>query len=157
MKNIEKTNNANVNAKSINKKQNLKAKKHKEKLGFSVPVGYFSASKNEILQQTVKKHQPKVINIWAKKQWVWYVAASMALLFVVTTFKPTIFPQIQELPAIVSDTVDQLKTKGLTYKGENIAENDILIKSLFVEDSEIDAFLTDYVIEELVYDDLVSN
>jgi len=130
-------------------------KKHKEELGLNIPKDYFANSKANILEKVSKQKETKS-SIFSRERTVWFAAASIALIFAVTVFKPNVFPSMQEIPAIVSDTIDTINTNGLALENLQDEGNNALIASLFIDDSEIDEFVTDYVLEELVYEE-VSN
>ncbi len=127
---------------------------HSEELGLKTPEDYFSKSKSEILEK-VSKQKGVGFTIFSKERIIWSVAATIAIIFALTVFKPNVLPVIDEIPAIVSDTIDHLKNNNLA-QGE-LMENDILITSLFVPDNEIDEFVNNYVLEELVYEEVLSN
>lgn len=127
---------------------------HSEELGLSIPKDYFSKSKIDILEKGSNKKRKK-LNIFSRERIVWSVAATIAIIFALTVFKPNLLPSIDKTPSIVSDSIDHLKNYGLA-QGEP-AETDILITSLFVSDNEIDEFVDNYVIEELVYEEVLSN
>lgn len=126
---------------------------HSEKLGFQVPEDYFSKSKMEILEK-VSNQKEKSFNIFSRKRIVWFAAATIAIIVALTVFKPNAYPSIDKIPAIVSDTIDNLKNDGLA--NNELEENDILITSLFIADNEIDEFVDDYVLEELVYEEVMA-
>lgn len=127
---------------------------HSEELGFQVPKDYFSTSKFEILEK-VSNQKEQRFGIFSRKRIIWSVAATIAIFIALTVFKPDALPSIDKIPAIVSDTIDQLKTNGLAQ--DELEENDILITSLFISDNEIDEFVDDYVLEELVYEEVMAN
>lgn len=127
---------------------------HSKELGFQVPKDYFSTSKMEILKKVSNQKQER-FNIFSRKRIAWAAAATIAIILALTVFKPNALPTIDEIPAIVSDTIDQLKTNGLAQ--DELEENDILITSLFISDNEIDEFVDDYVLEELVYEEVMAN
>jgi len=127
---------------------------HSEELGFQVPEDYFSKSKFEILEKVTNQKEQR-FNIFSRKRIVWSVAATIAIILALTVFKPNALPAIDEIPAIVSDTIDNLKNDGLAQ--DELEENDILITSLFISDNEIDEFVDDYVFEELVYEEVMAN
>ncbi len=129
-------------------------KMHSEELGLNIPKDYFSKSKIEILEKVANQKKSK-FTIFSRERILWSVAASIAIIFALTVFKPNALPSIDEIPAIVSDTIDHLPNNNLA-QGELI-ENDILITSLFVPDNEIDEFVDNYVFEELVYEEVLSN
>jgi len=130
-------------------------KSHKEELGLNIPKDYFANSKANILEKVLTKKETKS-SIFSRERMVWFAAASIAVIFALTVFKPNVLPLMNTIPAIVSDTVDNLNNKGLALENLKSNENDALIASLFVDDAEIDEFVTDYVLEELVYEQ-VSN
>ena len=127
---------------------------HSEKLGFQVPEDYFSKSKMEILAK-VSNQKEQRFNIFSRKRIVWAAAATIAIILALTVFKPNELPSMDKIPAIVSDTIDNLKNDGLAQVEPE--ENDILITSLFVADNEIDEFVDNYVLEELVYEEVLAN
>ena len=127
---------------------------HSEELGLKTPENYFSASKMEILEKVSNQKQER-FNIFSRKRFVWAAAATIAIIFAVSVFKPNALPSFNNVPAIVSDTIDYLQNNNLA-QGE-FKEDDFLITSLFVPDQEIDEFVDNYVLEELVYDEVVAN
>lgn len=127
---------------------------HSEELGFQVPKDYFSTSKIEILEK-ISNQKEQRLGFFSRKRIIWSVAASIAIFIALTVFKPNAIPSMDKIPAIVSDTIDQLKTNGLAQVEPE--ENDILITSLFVADNEIDEFVDNYVLEELVYEEVLAN
>ncbi|MFO7674305.1 MAG: hypothetical protein R6V74_11405 [Lutibacter sp.] len=129
-------------------------KMHSSALGFQVPEDYFSKSKMEILEK-VSNQKEQRFNIFSRKRIFWAAAATIAIIFAVSVFKPNVLPSFNNVPEIVSDTIDQLQNNNLA-QGE-FKEDDILITSLFVPDNEIDEFVDDYVLEELVYEEVLAN
>jgi anti-sigma-K factor RskA len=104
-------------------------KKHKSDLGLSIPEGYFSKSKQAVLEKTVFEKQQKVIPLY-RNIYAWSSVAVVALLFTLAIYNP------------------------LTSSNE--LENDILIASLIVEDSDVDQLLEDYMNDELLTDEIFS-
>jgi hypothetical protein len=102
-------------------------KKHKSDLGLSIPEGYFSKSKQTVLDKTVFEKKQKVISLY-KNIYAWSAVAVIALLF--TIYSPLV--------------------------STNEVEDDILIASLVIEDSDVDQLLENYVNEELLTDDFFS-
>ncbi|MHB1108312.1 MAG: hypothetical protein ACYCZ2_18300 [Lutibacter sp.] len=127
---------------------------HSSALGLKTPENYFSASKMEILEK-VSTQKEKRFYLFSRKRIVWAAAASIAIIFAVSVFKPNVLPSFNNVPAIVSDTVELFQNNNLA-QGE-FKEDDILITSLFVPDNEIDEFVNNYVLEELVYDEVMPN
>lgn len=127
---------------------------HSEELGFQVPKDYFSKSKMEILEK-ISNQKEESYGFFSRKRIVWSAAATITIIVALTVFKPNVLPSFKNVPAIVSDTIDQLQNNNLA-QGE-FKEDDILITSLFVPDNEIDEFVNDYVLEELVYEEVMAN
>ena len=127
---------------------------HSKELGLSTPKDYFSKSKIDILEK-VSNEKGKRLHIFSSGKIVWSIAATIAIFFALTVFKPNLFPSIDKIPTIVSDSIDLLKNNGLAQ--EEPVENEMLITSLFVSDNEIDEFVDNYVLEELVYEEVLPN
>ena len=104
-------------------------RKHKSDLGLDIPEGYFSKSKQSILEQTVLEKKGKVVSLY-KKISIWSAVAVVALLFTLAVYNP------------------------LTVN--NDMENDIFIASLVTEEADVDELLEDYVNEELLTDEIFS-
>ncbi|MDC1162466.1 hypothetical protein OAT18_03385 [Tenacibaculum sp.] len=105
-------------------------KRHKKDLGLDIPKDYFSVSKKNILEKTINKKKSKVIRLY-KNVYLWSAVAVVALLitFVYTT-------------PLVTQTSE--------------VENDILLASLFIEESNVDALVDDYLDDELLTNDVFS-
>jgi hypothetical protein len=127
---------------------------HSIELGLKMPDDYFSKSKSDILEK-VSNQKGVRFTIFSRERIIWSVAATIAIIFALTVFKPNALPSIDGIPAIVSDTIDQLQNNNLAQV--ELKEDDILITSLFVPDNEIDEFVNNYVLEELVYEEVLSN
>jgi hypothetical protein len=104
-------------------------KKHKSDLGLNIPEGYFSKSKQAVLDKTVFEKKSKVIPLY-KNMYAWSAVAVVALLFILTVYRPLM--------------------------NTNEIDDDILIASLVIEDSDVDQLLENYVNEELLTDDFFS-
>ncbi|WBX77014.1 hypothetical protein PG911_01775 [Tenacibaculum ovolyticum] len=104
-------------------------KKHKSDLGLNIPEGYFSKSKQAVLDKTVFEKKSKVIPLY-KNMYAWSAVAVVALLFILTVYSPLM--------------------------NTNEIDDDILIASLVIEDSDVDQLLENYVNEELLTDDFFS-
>lgn len=126
-------------------------KAHAEDLGLDIPEDYFSKSKNEILAQVRAENGGKVIPLYGNK--LFWAAAAIVLLIVTTVFQTNSVPALDEIPTIVSDTIEQLNTTELANKDAETQENDILISSLFVEESEIDEFVDNYMLKEALFEE----
>ncbi|MGB5500671.1 MAG: hypothetical protein WBM77_17195 [Maribacter sp.] len=126
-------------------------KMHTEDLGLGMPEDYFSKSKSEILAKVGIEDKSRVLPLYRNKIF-WAAAAAIAVLIVLTVFKTNTVPQIDETPTIVSDTIEQLN-EGLADEDFYQGESDILISSLFVEDTELDEFVDNYMLEEAIVDE----
>ena len=131
-------------------------KKHREELGLGLPEGYFSKSKINILEKVSIKKGVK-LKYFTRQRLIWSVAATITLLVALTVFKPNVLPSINEIPAIVSDTINTIKSNSLVFDNSAQDEDTVFIASLFVEDSQIDEFVNNYVMEELVYNEILEN
>jgi hypothetical protein len=154
--------------------QKLK-KKHSEELGLNVPEDYFSNSKSEILKKVLIKKEPKLISIYRKRN-IWLAAASIALVFGLTVFKPFSSLNFNDSPIVVMDSVDDasiekvvvadspaiyqknnqtdfVSTKELgnrvTSEHVKSVENDIVVESLFMEENEINESVNNYMLEDI--------
>ncbi len=126
-------------------------KMHSKDLGLGMPKDYFSKSKSEILAKVDNEHKSKVFPLYKNKNF-WAAAAVIAVLIVLTVFKTNTIPLINEIPAIVTDTIENLN-KGLANEDYTLGEDDILITSLFIEETEIDEFVNNYMLEEAISDE----
>lgn len=127
-------------------------KNHEELLGYQIPDDYFSTSKKEILKKVTAK-KGNVINL----RFLLPIAAAIALLITLTVFKPSSFSMFKNVPSIVLDTIQEFKNSTLTNKNEINLTNDVSIASLFVEDAELDEFVDDYVIDQIILEELQAN
>jgi hypothetical protein len=133
--------------------ENMKAT-HEKELGFKIPKDYFSNSKKEILNQVSAS---KVTLLYRKKSFILSIAAAIALLITLTVFKPSVFTYFNKIPAIASDTINQFKSKQLARNNFFFNVDDVSIAVLFVEDDQIDDFLDDYVIGDVIKDVSIKN
>lgn len=104
-------------------------KKHTNDLGLNIPDGYFAKSKQDILNKTVFDKKKKVVPLY-KNIYAWSAVAVIALLFTLTMYTGSFSSQ------------------------ENNLENDILIASLTIDDTEVDALLDDYLNDELLTEEV---
>ena len=126
MKKSEEHNNQNSNN-FLKEKETISASDHhKEYLGMDVPEDYFQTSKANILDAISKKKQAPVFYLRRPFQ----IAASLTILVCLSI-------------VIRMSSVEDLNDF-------EIASNDILIESLFVEDTDMNAFVNDIVMTEIV-------
>lgn len=114
-------------------KENNLASKHEDVLGFDKPKGYFSQSKNEILDLITKKEvtKPKIFGL--KPRIAYSIAASFLVLIGLT------FWLQPNTTNISNKTADQ-----------NVSSNEILINSLLVSEDNIDEFLENYILDDII-------
>ena len=154
------SNNQHKKSESPAKKQNLFDKKmrekHEEDLGFKVPSNYFSNSQKDLLEKVNSGERSKLI-VFSKRNIGWSIAAAVALLITLNVFKTGGLSGIEEIETIVSDTLNQHQNSHLAYEEKTSAEDDMLVSSLFIDDSEIDNFIDSYVLDDMMQEEIVSN
>lgn len=137
-------------------KENIKDKNldkiHKKNLGLSVPENYFSTSKSKLLAKIAHKKETKVVKFYQNKL-VWFAAASIALLVALTVFNPTNTSNLDKASSIVSDTLNKIQNTDLIQELFITDTQDILVASLFMDDTEISNYIANNIIEELIIDE----
>ena len=128
-------------------------KMHTEELGLSMPEDYFVKSKIDVLDKVFYERKSKVIPLFRNKV-MWFAAAGIALIVALTVFKPAGMSTINEIPTVIADTVGQIRNLELA-NSEFFVEDDMLVASLFIDDSEIDDYIDNYIIEETVIDEYI--
>lgn len=117
----------------INKEEFLKDKMgevsdhHKEYLGMEVPENYFRNSKDTILN-LVSKEKKETPVFYLRRSF--QVAASITLLISIAVWSLFINSPKNDMPEVASD--------------------DILIESLFVQDVDMNEFIREVVVEEIM-------
>lgn len=102
-------------------------KRHQKDLGLTVPEGYFSQSKADILAMTTGQSK-EVIPLYKRKiTWI-SMAAAIALLLTLAVYNP--------------------------FTKTDDVESDVLIASLFTEEESVDDFVNDFVNDELLTEDV---
>jgi hypothetical protein len=84
---------------------------------------------------------------------VWLAAAGIALIMALSIFKPYTPSGSDTFPPIVSDPAEQAEIFGLDT--QTYPENDILIASLFVDESKLDSYVDQYIVEESIIDEYI--
>lgn len=149
----------------MNSKEKNIDQSHKNDLGFELPEDYFLKSKNEILSKVSKK-ETKIISFYKSKM-IWFAAAGISLILALTVYKQQVNTSIINIPNIVSDTLNTNKMFDLAT--DYIFEDDVLIASLFVSDVNLknflnnafvegvveDEYLDDYIVDQLMDDDIL--
>ena len=159
-------------------KENI-TKLHKEKLGMDIPEDFFSKSKEDILNKVTKLEEPKQKVFWLKPLFIYPMAASiilaMALTFWMQNNNPTIKNDITNIEEVtefnsdflesdflvtsliipegqIQDYLDQYIVNTIIIKAE-LSEQElenIFINSLFIEDSLLDNYVNESLIENLI-------
>ncbi|MEY4964125.1 MAG: hypothetical protein RLZZ323_1444 [Bacteroidota bacterium] len=149
---------------------------HLEDLGFDIPKNYFALSKNEILENTIQREK-RIFKLFSENNPFLKIAASIVLIigsFIyiqfynrqVTTEENTAvrLEKINEttsLAALDSNQTNVIKAveksnankfiENKKKSAEDVVqnENDILVKSLFVEESEVDKYIENSILEDI--------
>lgn len=167
------------NSMNINQLKDEKLNKiHKEELGLSLPEGYFAQSKNEILSKTTD-HTKFTIDWFLPKNSIWKVAASIILILGLVVYlqfssgtglgteesaivKGVPLNEInqslvqsdsnlgnKEVESILSPSNNPIEHQKTNADHVVQNENDILVKSLFVEEDEVDQYLENSILEDI--------
>ncbi|MES2239536.1 MAG: hypothetical protein V4497_04680 [Bacteroidota bacterium] len=133
---------------------------HSDSLGLNVPENYFSESKNEILNKVLAKKESKVIPFY-KKRTTWFAAATLTLLLGLSIFNKYATLDEQSISNQLTDSIAQIdnETPATVVSKNNFnnqtantnltAENDILVSSLFIEEKEVDQYITNCILEDM--------
>ena len=124
-------------------------KKHTKDLGLQLPVDYFSKSKANILAQVSSKKRGKLI-IFSRKTIVWSTTVAALLIFTITLFKSNEFSSTGTITNIVSDTVSAFQNESATNNDLVTSTEDVLLASLFVEESHVNEYVDNYIKAELI-------
>lgn len=128
---------------------------HADELGLGMPEDYFSKSKIDILDKVHPEKKSNVFPLYRNKV-MWFAAAGIALIVTLSVFNTSTISNINKIPEVIADTVGQIKNLDLTNGGFYV-EDDILVASLFVDESEIDSYIDNYIIEETIIDEYIDN
>lgn len=126
---------------------------HKDHLGMEIPEGYFAASKQRILDSVSSKEQagvkPKKVaqnmgsgRIFSLNRTIAYPLAASILLLIAIAIG------VQRDSGVQLPIEDQETVVSIGIEKEGV--DDFLIRSLFVDDAQIDAFTTEYLVEQVV-------
>lgn len=155
MKNIENHNEWNELLKGKHSLEKKIDQLHAEELGLGVPVGYFEKSKNDIFEKAFPKKKSRLIPLFKSKV-TWFAAAGIALIVALSVFSPNTNSTINDVPSAIADTVRQIRKTDLP-DNEFFMKDDILVASLFIDDSEIDMYFDNYIIEETIIDEYIDH
>jgi len=126
---------------------------HKDHLGMEIPEGYFAASKQRILDSVSSKDQARVRQekvtqnkdsgrIFSLNRTIAYPLAASILLLIAIAIG------VQSDSGVQLPIEDQETVVSIGIEKESV--DDFLIRSLFVDDAQIDAFTTEYLVEQVV-------
>ena len=126
---------------------------HKDHLGMEIPEGYFAASKQRILDSVSSKERvddtpqkevskKRAGRIFRLNRTIAYPLAASILLLIAIAIG------VQRNSGIQSPVEDQETVVSIGIEKEGA--DDFLIRSLFVDDAQIDAFTTEYLVEQVV-------
>lgn len=128
---------------------------HSDTLGLTIPENYFSNSKNEILNKVLAEKETKVIPFY-KKRTSWLAAASVTLLLGLSIFRTYNSQNQENITNQLTDSIVQMDNTTTTNNANNttqghnlVPENDIIVSSLFVEEKEIDEYITNRLLEDM--------
>lgn len=126
---------------------------HEDHLGMEIPEGYFAASKQRILDTVSSKEwvddmpqrevpKKRAGRIFRLNRTIAYpLAASIVLLIAIA-----IGLQTNDKPQLPVEDPETVVSIGIEKEGAD----EFLIRSLFVDDTEIDEFTTHYLVEQVV-------
>ena len=117
------------------------SKLHNDKLGMQVPDGFFEKSKADILEsgKTQKEEKQKVF--WLKPIYTYPIAAALVVALAITFW-------LNNDDSTTNNTITD--TDEMNVISLDDLENDFLVSSLMVEDSDMDEFLNDYIVDEIL-------
>ncbi|MDP3352987.1 MAG: hypothetical protein Q8S44_04530 [Flavobacteriaceae bacterium] len=124
-------------------------KKHIEDLGLQLPEDYFSKSKANILSQVSSKKRGKLM-IFSRKTIVWSTTVAALLIFTITLFKHNESSSTDTITNMVSDTVNAFQNENITNNNFVVSAEDVLLASLFVEESHVNEYVDNYIKEEII-------
>jgi hypothetical protein len=120
------------------KENQHRADLHKEKLGMEIPEGYFSRSKKDILATLPKNKQPRRLIFGLKPVFAYPIAASLILMIGILFL--TRF----------GDEAADLQLTEIETSAYNFPSEDLLISSLLVKDDQLNQFMDDYIMYEII-------
>ncbi|WP_157208497.1 hypothetical protein [Mariniflexile maritimum] len=124
-----------------NQHKNNISKLHKDKLGMDIPEDFFAKSKENILNKVIKPEKPKQTIFWLRPMVAYPLAASFLLAIGLTFY----------LRKNSTKTTEQItNTEAVKTVRSYFNENDFLTSSLLVPDSDIDAYLDNYIVNNVV-------
>ena len=117
------------------------SKLHSDKLGMQVSEGFFEKSKAEILESIKTQDNQKQKVFWLKPIYTYPIAAVLVVAIAITFW-------INHDDSNINNTITD--TEEINVISLDDFEDDFLVSSLMVEDSEIDEFLNGYIVDEIL-------
>ncbi|WP_282053378.1 hypothetical protein [Maribacter luteus] len=117
------------------------AQEHKEYLGLDVPDNYFSKSKDNILKNLPMEKEQKRTVFGLRPMIAYPIAASIIILIGFTIW-------LQNDPS----TIEQQKTNVEQIISMDLNSDDVLVTSLLVEDADMDEFIDEIILNEIIVD-----
>lgn len=117
------------------------AQAHKEYLGMDVPDNYFQRSKNNILKSLPMENEQKRTVFGLKPMIAYPIAASIVILIGFTIW-------LQNDPT----TIEQQNANVEQINSMDLNSDDFLVSSLLVDDGDMDGFMDDYILNEIIVD-----
>lgn len=117
------------------------SKLHSDKLGMQVPEGFFEKSKADILESIKTKNKGKRKVFRLKPLYTYPIAAILVVALAITFL-------INKDSSKINNNITDIEELSLI--GLDDFEDDFLVSSLMVEDSNMDEFLNDYIIDEIL-------
>ncbi len=115
------------------------AQEHKEYLGMDVPDNYFSISKDTILKSIPVDNQ-RTSRVFRLKPFIAYPLAASFLILV------GVFVWLQNDTTAVDPKITNTEIIGTL----DVDSDDFLVTSLLVEDDNLDAFIDDFIVHEIL-------
>ena len=115
------------------------AQKHKDYLGFETPDNYFMKSKQDILNSIGIKGNRKRTVFGVKSIIAYPLAASLVLIMGVLFW----------LQNPGSEAINSQGTMA-QINVANLKDQDVLISSLLIDDSDVDGFFEDVIVEKII-------
>jgi len=117
------------------------AQEHKEYLGLDVPDNYFSKSKDNILKSLPMEKEQKRTVFGLRPMIAYPIAASIIILIGFTIW-------LQNDPS----TIEQQKANIEQISSMDLISDDVLVTSLLVEDADMDEFIDEIILNEIIVD-----
>lgn len=117
------------------------SERHKDKLGMDIPEDFFTKSKESILNKVIIPEKPKQTIFWLRPMVAYPMAASIILAIALTFWT--------QKDNVVNN--EQLtNTENFKLLNSEILDGDFLTASLMFSDSDMDKFLDNYIMNNIV-------